>query len=73
MENYYSDDEEEFDFYKMNDEIQFNIDRLWNDVITPYLEEDGNILNLTKDDIGKFISFLYDNSKYYKFVTKNLS
>jgi hypothetical protein len=64
--------DEELDFYTLYDEIDNQINNIWYNVILPYIENEGSILNLSKDDFNKFALFFYQNSKYYKFVLNNL-
>lgn len=61
-------------FKKLEDEVEVNLEKIWNDVLIPYLNMEGNvkILNLDKYDMYLFKDFFYKNSKYYKFIEKNL-
>lgn len=72
--NELSDSEEDIDFYKLDEEIDVNLERIWNYVILPYLEldDDMKILNLDENSLIDFKIFFYKNSKYYKFVQNNL-
>ena len=69
-----SESDSEIDFYKLDDEIEHNLERIWYNVILPYLELDDNmkVLNLNENNISDFKLFFYKNSKYYKFVQNNL-
>lgn len=76
MEHYeedYLSEEEEVDFIQLNENIQYNIDRLWENIFVRYLKSESCILNMSQDDIKLFIKFFYKNSKYYNFVLKNLN
>lgn len=68
----YSDDE--IDFYKLDDQIEYNLEKIWYNVIVPYLEldDDMKILKLDESNLIDFKLFFYNNSKYYKFVQNNL-
>ena len=61
-------------FKKLEDELESNLEKIWEDVFMPYLVMEGNvkILNLDKYDMHLFKDFFYKNSKYYKFIEKNL-
>ena len=76
MEHYeedYLSEEEEVDFIQLNENIQYNIDRLWENIFVPYLKSESCILNMSQDDIKLFIKFFYKNKKYDNFVLKNLN
>ena len=46
--NEHSESEDDIDFYKLDDEIEANLERIWYNVIVPYLDldDDMKILNL---------------------------
>ncbi len=69
-----SQSEDDIDFYKLDDEIEVNLERIWYNVIVPYLDldDDMKILNLDESNLIDFKIFFYKNSKYYKFVQNNL-
>ena len=69
-----SESEDDIDFYKLDDEIEVNLERIWYNVIVPYLEldDDMKILNFDESNLIDFKIFFYKNSKYYKFVQNNL-
>ena len=69
-----NDSENDIDFYKLDDQIELNLDRIWYNIILPYLEleDDMKILQLKDDSLIEFKLFFYKNSKYYKFVQNNL-
>ena len=69
-----SQSEDDIDFYKLDDEIEANLERIWFNVIVPYLDldDDMKILNLDESNLIDFKIFFYKNSKYYKFVQNNL-
>ena len=57
MEHYeedYFSEEEEIDFIQLNENIQYNIDRLWENIFVPYLKSESCILNMSQDDIKLF-------------------
>ena len=68
-------DNNDIDFYKLSDEIEINLEKIWNDVIVPYINLDDNmkILNLSENNLNDFKSFFYKNSKYFKFVQNNIN
>lgn len=70
----YSDSDDEIDFYKLDDQIEYNLEKIWYNVIVPYLEldDDMKILKLDESNLIDFKLFFYNNSKYYKFVQNNL-
>ena len=72
--NEYSQSEDDIDFYKLDDEIEANLERIWYNVIVQYLDldDDMKILNLDERNLIDFKIFFYKNSKYYKFVQNNL-
>jgi len=61
-------------FKKLEDEVELNLEKIWKEVLIPYLnlERNVSILNLDEYDIHLFKDFFYKNSKYYKFIEKNL-
>ena len=63
-------EDENIDFFKLENDIERNIRMIWDDVILPYIDLDDNILNLNENDFRKFESYFYDNSKYYTFIRK---
>ena len=67
-------DEDLIDFFKLEQDIDKYLDRIWYNVFVPYLnlENDHTILNLDERDIESFKNFFYENSKYYNFVVNNL-
>lgn len=69
-----SNSENDIDFYKLNDEIDLNLERIWYNVIVPYLDldDDMKILKLEEKNLIDFKYFFYNNSKYYRFVRNNI-
>ena len=69
-----SNSENDIDFYKLNDEIDINLERIWYNVIVPYidLDDDMKILKLKEKNLIDFKYFFYKNIKYYRFVRNNI-
>lgn len=74
MSNTIESDEDHIDFFKLEQDIDIYLERIWYSVFVPYinLEKDQKILNLEENDIESFKNFFYENSKYYNFVANNL-
>ena len=72
-----SDDEndvEQYDPFKLLDEVSNNIDKIWNDVIVNYLNNPNiEILErLDKHDSNKFYEFFINNSNYYNTIISDI-
>jgi len=64
--------EETIDFFFLEEDIYNNLKLIWQNIFLPYIKSNDNILNLNENDFHKFAAFFNNNSKYYKFVMRNL-
>ena len=76
-EEYLSDNESEetvTDYEKLNYKLEENIERMYEDVIVPYLNNLGQkeiLENLGEFEFYKFLDFFERNSRYFKYIQKN--
>ena len=76
-EEYISDNESVesvIDYEKLNYKLEENIERIYEDVIVPYLNNFGQkeiLENLGEFELCKFFDFFENNSRYFKYIQKN--
>lgn len=76
-EEYISDNESVesvIDYEKLNYKLEENIERIYEDVIVPYLNNFGQkeiLENLGEFELSKFFDFFENNSRYFKYIQKN--
>ena len=78
FEDYKSEDEinnSSPNFIRMTYELDEHLERIFEEVIVPYINNLGQneILDELNDfDYGKFISFFQESSNYYEYLQDNL-
>ena len=73
MENAHTIDDKIIIIENIINEIRDDISNIWYDIISPYIDNNGQVLNkLYKCNVSKYIKFICQNNEEYKKLTDEL-